>query len=96
VIRSFGDRATEDFFHGRNTKRARRIPTEIVKGANRKLDMVNAASKLQDLRSPPSNRLEKLVGDLEGLWSIRINNQWRVIFDWRDGDAYAVRVVDYH
>jgi len=64
--------------------------------AERKLTLLNAASTLDFLRSPPGNRLEALSGDRKGHWSIRINQQWRLCFRWKDGDAYDVRIVDYH
>ena len=96
MIRSFGDRATEDLFHGRNTRQARRIGSSIRAAAVRKLDMLNAAVALEVLRSPPGNRLEALAGDLEGFHSIRINAQWRIIFEWKNGGAERVRIIDYH
>jgi toxin HigB-1 len=68
----------------------------IARPAKRRLEAINAAHLLDDLLVPPSNRLEKLKGNLKGFFSIRINDQWRVIFKWVDGDAYEVRVVDYH
>lgn len=68
----------------------------MARRAKRKLEAVNAASRLEDLAVPLSNRLEKLKGDLNGLHAIRINDQWRVIFKWRDGDALEVRIIDYH
>ena len=94
-IRSFKDPATADLYHGRNTARARRIPRSIVGIALRKMDVLNAAHKLDDLRSPPGNRLEALKGDLAGYHSIRVNDQWRIIFRWMDG-AHNVSLVDYH
>ena len=96
MVVSFGDKATEDLFHGRKTKAARRIPPDIHAVALRKLDMLNAARSLQDLLSPPGNRLEGLRGDLQGYHSIRINDRWRVIFRWVSRDAYEVRITDYH
>lgn len=95
MIASFGDRATEALFHG-HAGRARRIPPDLRASAIRKLDMLNAASELNDLRSPPGNRLELLKGDLAGRHSIRINGQWRVVFRWEAGDAHDVAIVDYH
>jgi proteic killer suppression protein len=74
----------------------RRFPTDIRKTALRKLDVLNAAYQLVDLRSPPGNRLEALKGNLQGFHSIRINDQWRVIFRWVDGGATEVAIVDYH
>ena len=96
VIASFGDRATEDLYHGRQTSRTRRYPGEVIQRAIRKLDMLNAAHRLEDLRSPPGNSLEVLRGDLEGYYSIRVNNQWRIIFRWVVSDATQVTLTDYH
>ena len=96
MIVSFGDRATDDFYNGRPTRRARRFPPEIHAVALRKLDMVNAARQLEDLRAPPGNRLERLRGKLKGFHGIRVNDQWRVIFRWEGSDAHAVRLTDYH
>ena len=94
MIESFGDDATEALFHGRG--RARRIPEQLRERAVRRLDMLNAADALRDLRSPPGNRLEQLRGDLRGLYSIRINEQWRIVFRWESGNASGVSIVDYH
>ena len=94
MIRSFGDRATEALFHGERV--SRRVPATIRAGAVRKLDVLNSARTLQDLRSPPGNRLEALRGDLRGFHSIRVNAQWRVVFRWASGDALDVQLVDYH
>lgn len=96
MIKSFRDATTEDFFHGRRTARARKIPQAIWKAATRKLDAVNAATVLEDLASPPGNCLEALKGDLDGFHSIRINEQWRLIFKWEGTDAYEVQIADYH
>ena len=96
MIRSFGDAATEDLYHGRRTSRVRRFPQGIIPIAIRKLDMINAAHELTDLRVPPGNRLEALKGDLEGFFSIRINDQWRIVFRWENGYAGDVSIVDYH
>ncbi|HKA89169.1 MAG TPA: type II toxin-antitoxin system RelE/ParE family toxin [Haliangiales bacterium] len=95
MIESFGDPATEDLFHGVNSARARRFPKTIVAAALRKLDMLNAAADLQDLRVPPGNRLEALAGDLAGKHSIRVNEQWRIVFRWANG-AHEVSLTDYH
>jgi proteic killer suppression protein len=94
-IKSFADAATADLYHGRNTARVRRLSQDIVAAALRKLDVLNAAHHLDDLRSPPGNRLESLKGDLAGFYSIRINDQWRIIFRWESGAA-EVEIVDYH
>lgn len=96
MIASFGDSATEDLFHGRNTARARRVPTAIRATALRKLDLLNAAADLADLRVPPGNRLEALTGDLQGFHSIRVNEQWRIVFRWTRCKANQVRLMDYH
>lgn len=96
VIASFDDQATEDVFHGRNTKAARSIPQRIWDVARRKLDMINAAHAVEDLRVPPNNRLEALKGDLAGFFSIRVNDQYRIVFEFSDGQASKVRVTDYH
>jgi len=68
----------------------------VARRAKRKLEALNAATRLDDLKVPPSNRLEKLLGDLKDFYSIRVNDQWRVIFRWHDGDAHEVRLTDYH
>ena len=93
MIKSFGDRDTETLF-GRQA--VRRFPSELQRTMLRKLTIVDAAETLIDLRSPPGNRLEKLHGDRAGQHSIRINDQWRICFRWKDGDAYDVQIVDYH
>jgi toxin HigB-1 len=93
MIRTFADRTTEVFFtHGICPAQWR----SFVKVARRKLDMLNAAVRLQNLRSPPGNRLEALKGDRQGQWSIRINDQWRVCFRWTDEGPIDVQIVDYH
>ena len=96
MIVSFGDRATEDLFHNRPTSRARRFPPDVVDLALIKLDMLNGAAAVLDLRSPPGNRLEALKGDLKGLHAIRVNDQWRVVFHWDGNNASDVRLMDYH
>ena len=96
MIVSFGNRATSDLFHGISSSRARRIPNQIREVALHKLDVLNAAQSLDDLKSPPGNRLELLRGDFAGFHSIRINNQWRIVFRWEDYNAHDVQVVDYH
>jgi toxin HigB-1 len=96
LIISFGDPATEDLYHGRQTRRVLHFPQPIISAALRKLDMISAASKLVDLRVPPGNHLEALKGDLEGFHSIRINDQWRIIFRWEQGGAKQVSIKDYH
>ena len=96
MIRSFSDAATEDLYHGRQTSRVRRLPPMIISAALRKLDVLAAAHELVDLRMPPGNRLEALKGDLEGFHSIRINDQWRIVFRWVNGGADQVAITDYH
>jgi proteic killer suppression protein len=92
MIRSFGDRRTEALFWD---ERVRQF-SAIARIAKRKLEAVNAANRLEDLTIPPSNRLEKLKGDLKDFHSIRINDQWRVIFKWIKGEPHEVQIVDYH
>ena len=96
MIVSFGDRATEDLYHGRPTARSRRFPREVVDAALVKMDSLNGAASTLDLRSPPRNRLEALKGDLRGWHSIRVNDQWRLIFRWQGNDVHKVRLTDYH
>lgn len=96
MITSFGDKGTSDLFHGITSRRARKLPSQIHKLALYKLDVLNAAQVLDDLRSPPGNRLEPLKGELKGFYSIRINSQWRIIFRWVEGSATDVQIVDYH
>jgi proteic killer suppression protein len=96
LIQSFGDKRTEDLFQGISNRETRKFPADLIKVAVRKLDMLNAAYQLEDLRSPPGNRLEALKGDLKGFYSIRINDQWRIIFQWQNGNVLAVKIVDYH
>jgi proteic killer suppression protein len=93
VIRSFHDRDTERLFQRELVKR---WGADVQRAALRKLRILDAATRLDDLRVLPGNRLEKLGGDRSGQWSIRVNDQWRVCFAWRDGDAYEVEMVDYH
>lgn len=96
MIVSFGDKATGALYHGERGKGVRKYPADVRKVALRKLDVLNGAQELRDLRSPPGNRLEALRGDLAGYHSIRVNDQWRVIFRWVEGDAHDVTVIDYH
>jgi len=92
MIRSFRDKKAEALF---NDEVVREFQS-FARRAKLKLEAVNAASRLEDLKVPPSNRLEKLKGDLKQFHSIRINDQWRIVFIWRDGDAHDVAIVDYH
>ena len=93
MIRSFADKETEVFYE---TGKSRRLPGDIQKRAAMRLTQLNAAVRVEDLRLPPSNRLEPLHDDRNGQWSIRINEQWRVCFRFEDGDAFDVEIVDYH
>lgn len=93
MIKTFIDKDTEKLYR---TGKSKKLPPEIWKRAVIKLDMLRRAKNLEDLRIPPSNRLEALKGDLEGFYSIRINDQYRVIFRFENGDAYDVAIVDYH
>jgi proteic killer suppression protein len=93
MIRSFADGETERFY---TTGKSRRIPPEIHRRASMRLLQLNAATRIEDLRLPPSNRLEALKHDRAGQWSIRINDRWRVFFRFESGDALDVEIVDYH
>ena len=97
MIRSFKDQGTEDVFTGRGSKAARKVcPQELWRIAQRKLDQLNQAEELSDLKAPPKNRLEKLKDDRIGQHSIRINDQWRICFRWVGSDAWDVEITDYH
>ena len=93
MIRSYADRDTERLFR---RELVRRLPAELRRGMLRKLLLLDAAESIVDLRVPPGNRLERLKGGRAGQHSIRINDQWRICFVWRDGDAYDVEITDYH
>lgn len=93
MIRNFNDKETQKIFE---RQRSRKLPSDIQQVALRKLRMLNRAETLQDLRVPPANRLERLVGNRNGQYSIRINDQWRICFEWQEGDALNVEIVDYH
>lgn len=93
MIRNFKDMETQKVFE---RQRSRKLPSDIQQVALRKLRMLNRAETLQDVRIPPANRLERLVGNREGQYSIRINDQWRICFVWQDGEALDVEIVDYH
>jgi proteic killer suppression protein len=93
MIKSFKDKETEKIF---NRQVSRKLPGDIQQVALRKLRMINRAIRLNDLRVPPNNRLEKLKGNRSGQYSIRINDQWRICFIWEEPDAYDVEIVDYH
>jgi len=93
MIRDFRDRDTERLFH---RVPVRKWGSDVLRMGLRKLRILDAAATLEDLKSPPGNRLEKLRGDRAGQWSIRVNDQWRLCFRWREGDAHDVEMVDYH
>lgn len=93
MIRSFRDKDTEGLFRREGRMK---LAKPLQRAALRKLLLLDAAETLDDLRVPPGNRLEKLTGDREGEYSIRVNDQWRVCFRWHDGDAHRVEIVDYH
>jgi proteic killer suppression protein len=96
VIVSFGDSATEALYHGWRTGVVRRFPVDVVGRGRRKLDMLDAARRLDDLSKPPGNRLEALRGDRTGFHSIRVNDQWRVVFRWTLHGPAFVSLIDYH
>lgn len=96
MIQTFGNALAQDLFEDRSSKATRSFPADLRRAARRKLLYLHDAADLRDLRSPPGNRLERLKGDLQGFHSIRINNQWRVVFRWSGGNAFDVQIVDYH
>lgn len=96
MIKHFRSKTAQAIFDGEQSRLSRRIPLALHPKVRRLLDQLNAATKIETLTKPPSNRLEKLGGDLKGFWSLRINRQWRVIFRWEAGVATDVDVVDYH
>jgi proteic killer suppression protein len=97
MIRSFADSGTEDVFNGRNTKAARRAcPRDLWGVAARKLDQLDSVEQFEDLRGPPGNRLEALVGDRKGQYSIRINQRYRICFRWSEVGPSDAQIVDYH
>lgn len=97
MIESFADKATEDIFNGINSTAARRLfPKDLWKVAFRKLDQIDSATTLDDLRVPPGNRLDALTADRKGQHSIRINDQYRICFEWAQGGTSGVEIVDYH
>lgn len=93
MIKEFGDKETAMIWNG---IRSRKLPNEIQDVARRKLRMINSSQDINDLRIPPANHLEKLKGELNDYYSIRINIQWRIIFSWRNNDAFDVKIIDYH
>ncbi len=97
MILDFADQGTEDAFHGTGSKAARRcLPQALWPAARRKLDRLNRATEARDLADPPGNRLEALKGDRAGFFSIRVNEQYRIVFRFENGDARQVQIVGYH
>ena len=96
MIKSIKNQTTQDIFDGFNSKAARKIPFELHKIVRRKLDLINSVESLDDLKVPPGNHLEILRGDRKGFYSIRVNQQWRIVFRWESGQAQEVQVVDYY
>ncbi len=96
MIRNISSKTAQDIYDGENSRHARKVPGELHAKARRLLDQLNVVVTVETLRSPPGNRLEKVHGDLEGFWSLRINDQWRIVFKWQDGDALDVDIIDYH
>ena len=93
MINSFGNKETEKIWNGIPSKK---LPSEIQNIARRKLRMIHNSQNIIDLRIPPANHLEKLSGNLAGFYTIRINNQWRIIFEWKNDTAFEVQIIDYH
>ena len=96
MIESFGNRLAEDLFQNRVSKAVRQFPPELRRPARRKLQYLHEATDLKDLQAPPGNRLEALKGTLKGFYSVRINDQWRIVFRWKNGSTYDVQIIDYH
>ena len=96
MIESFKDKVLESFYYHGPSRKTRRIPADLHSVIRRKLDMLNSAHSLKDLKAPPSNRLESLKGDLKGYMSIRVNDQWRIVFRWSGNSAHDVSLTDYH
>ncbi len=96
MIRNFRSKTAQDIYDGANSRQSRQVSRELHAKARRLLDQIHAAPSLAFLRVPPSNRLEKLSGNLAAYWSLRINDQWRIVFRWEDGDALDVDITDYH
>jgi proteic killer suppression protein len=96
VIINFANKLAEDLFEDKSSKAVRAFPPELHRAARRKLQYIHEAAELNDLKVPPGNRLEALKGDRNGFQSIRINDQWRIVFKWEQGNAKDVSVEDYH
>lgn len=96
MIRTLADETTQDIWNGRNTKAARRIPRDLWPVVRRKLDQIDAVTRLDALKVPPGNRLHALTGDLRGWHAVRVNDQYRIVFRFEGADAFDVRCTDYH
>lgn len=96
MIINFQDKLTEDIFNSVSSRYSRKLPSGLHKKAQRKLDMIHAATFIDTLKIPPSNKLAKLTGNLSEFWRIKIDKQWAVIFRWESGNAYDVCILDYH
>ena len=96
MIRTLADDSTKDIWNGVNTKAARRIPRELWPIVRRKLDQIDAVTRLEDLKVPPGNRLHALTGALRGWHAVRVNDQYRIVFRFDGADAFDVRCTDYH
>jgi proteic killer suppression protein len=96
MIKTFANKLAENLFHGRSSKETRKFPHELHRRSELLLDALNAATELQDMASPPGNRLEKLSGELQDKYSVRINDQWRIVFRFENGNAHEVEILDYH
>ncbi len=96
MIKNFGNRTAQDIYDGINSRYSRKLTRQLHAKTQRLLDQINAAPSLEFLSIPPGNKLEKLAGDKKGFWSLRINDQWRIIFRWAANDFYDVKIVDYH
>lgn len=96
MIRNFKNKIAQDIFDGIISASARKIPLNLHEKVRRLFDQLNAATKVETLRVSPGNKLEKLKGNLKNHWSVRVNKQWRVIFIWKDSEAYDVEIIDYH
>ena len=96
MIKNIKGKTTQDIFDGVSSKSARKVPNELHERARDLLDAINAVERVDDFKAPPSNRLHKLKGSLKGLWSVSINNQWRIVFKWDNKNAIDVEIMDYH
>ena len=96
MIATIKDKITQDIFDGKNSRYSRKIPQQLHDKEVRLLDQINAVNEIEELRQPPSNRLEKKEGNLKNYWALWINRQWRIVFKWHKGYAYEVQITDYH